>query len=391
MVRMNLPHLPQIQRILAPPVALVLAMLLPASPAAADSPLVTWDSANPQVSIFTRGNVTRALTWTCDDPNDDFPLELRCEVYDITLGPHGSGKEVKLSDTVCGKGSKDPIQVPHTYQVASAQKDHRYMYVARCRDAKKYDSMASILFWYDLTLPSSVIHSGPPKKSSSSTVTFVVSCADNSFSYKTPPPTFGAACDNYTSVTNTDTGVLAKPLSMSGSSTSAGMKITIAYTYLPPGNYRFETYAKDQAGNKGLSQFWTWGVAGPDGGPPDAAVLVDHGPPPDKATPDLAAAADKAGVGHDGSGQDGPGQDGPGQDGPGQDMNWDAAAAGEGGAGKDLKAGADKGHADAGAQDEGAGHETGCDCRAGGGAASSPALLGVLALLLAASRRRRNG
>jgi len=347
-------------------------MLLWAGGALAKSPLVTWASTNPQVSIFSRGNMTRALTWTCDDPNDDFPLELRCEVYDITKGGYGSGKEVKLSDTVCGKGSKDPIKVTHTYKVASLVKDHRYQYVARCKDAKKYDSMTSLLFWYDLTAPVSTIHSGPPKTSSSSSVTFVVSCTDNSFSYKTPPPTFGQACDNYTSVIDTATGSLAKPLSMSGSSTTNGMKITIKYTYLAPGSYRFETYAKDRAGNKGAVKIWTWGVAGPDGGPPDAAVLVDHGPQPDKGSPpDAAQVADKAGAGPDVSAPD---------------VIGDRLTAGDKAAKADTGAGADQGAGDAGAQEEEGGHETGCDCQAGGGAGSLP-WSGALLLLLFLVRR----
>ena len=73
--------------------ACYLTLILLCGSAWADSPQVTWATSNPAVKVFTKGPLPRTWTWTCDDPGDHFPLELRCQVYDITKGPmdRGSG------------------------------------------------------------------------------------------------------------------------------------------------------------------------------------------------------------------------------------------------------------------------------------------------------------
>jgi len=342
-------------------------LLLPAV-AAAKPPVVTMASGNKSMSMFDRQPLSRTWSWTCDDPDDNFPLQLRCLVYDVTKGTVGTGKEVKLSDTLCGSGSKDPIKVTHTYTVAAPKADHRYSYVAVCQDGKKFVTSAGPLFWYDVTAPSSIIHSGPPKVSYSSKVTFEVSCQDNSFGLTTAPKVPFVRCFNYTRVINTDTGQLEKPLSMPAYSTSSGMKIKQVYTYMAPGNYRFETYAKDEAGNMGLVKEWVWGIAWPDGGAPDAAVLVDTGPPkPDskQAAPDKALAADLAAPADQNAGG-GPDQNA----GP----KLDGVSVGEAGPGADLLGG-DFGGGDLD------GRDSGCDCRVGRPRALGDGLMFALMLL----------
>lgn len=360
----------------------VIGVLLVSGVARADWPVVTWATSNPATTVMTQGPLSRTWSWTCDDPGDHFPLELRCQVYDVTAGALDSGKEVKLSDKVCATASKDPVKVTHTYTVPSPQKDHRYMYVARCLDAKKYETTGTALFWYDLTPPTSKIHSGPPKKSAAPQVTFVFSCDDNSFGYKTAPPIFSAACDNYTKVIDVDSGALAKPLSMSGQSTSSGQKITLNYTFVSPGNYRFETYAKDQAGNKGQVQLWTWGVSGPDGGPPDAAVLFDAGPTADMAKPDTLQASDTASGGPDSAPQDMAGE--------AKDHPMDRGAMDQS-AGDNSGSGTDSGQTDSGGQGHLDGSDTGCDCRTSEhGGPTTPTGHGLLLLGLLLLLWRRN-
>ena len=308
----------------------------------------------------------------------------------------GTGKEVKLTDVLCATATKDPAKVTYTYNVASPKADHRYTYVALCKDAKKYEVSAGPLFWYDITTPSSTIHSGPPKVSSNSTVSFSISCQDNSFSLSTAPKVPFVRCFNWTRVVNTDTNALAKPLSMPASSSSSGMKVNQTYYFMAPGNYRFETYAVDEAGNIGAVKVWVWGISGPDGGVPDAAVLVDGGASADllaaadvkavqvdakAAAADLATPVDKHAAGDVVTAS----KDQTGHDkGAGKK---DFASLGEVGPGPDLQGGDLAGVGLVGS-------ETGCDCRVDGGEEGAPAetlLLLALALACILGRYRRKG
>ncbi len=244
--------------------------LLPA--AAGANPKITFNAANKGINPFTKGPLTRTWKWTCSDTAKVFPLKARCRVYDVTKGNLGSGKEVKLSDVPCGTSYKNPLKVTYTYKVPGAKGDHRYAYVAHCVDAKDCGGETGELFWYDITPPVSTIHSGPAKGSSPSTATFTVSCTDNSFSLKTPPPAPLFGCGNYVRLVDTDTNLVVKPTSMIGISTYPHRKFKVTYTGLPKGNYRFDTQADDDAGNVGQTKSWSFGP-----GKLDAGVKQDSG------------------------------------------------------------------------------------------------------------------
>ncbi len=353
-------------------IAVGIAILLPATAGAA--PTITFDPFNPSIDYFTKGPVARTWKWTCSDPAKVFPLSLRCQVYDITNGIPGTGKAVKISDVACGSGSANPVKVTYKYNVASPKADHRYMYVAQCHDSKKCGGIAGDPFWYDITPPVSTIHSGPPKVSSSSTVTFKVSCNDNSFKLTTAPLAPLTGCANYTKLVNTDTNMVIKPTTMSGVFFFNYKEITVIYTGLTPGAYRFETYAEDEAGNVGKIKDWAWGSPKLDsgvkkdtgtkkdsGGKKDTGAKLDTGGKKDTGTKkDSKDTANEAGVNFDSNGGSGDGQADEAGSGKGKD--------GGGGGNTDVAGG--------------------CDCRTAAGGAPHATLMLLLLLGLVLRRRR---
>ena len=66
-------------------------LMLGLATARAAPPQITWEAGNPFVSVHTGGPLDRTWTWHCDDPSDQFPLQQRCKVVDISLGVPGSG------------------------------------------------------------------------------------------------------------------------------------------------------------------------------------------------------------------------------------------------------------------------------------------------------------
>ena len=381
---------------------------------------ITFDSKNPAIDTFTKGPVARTWSWTCKGTDITPPLKLRCQVYDVTTGV---GTATLLSDKDCGTFNSTQATVTHTYDVASPKADHRYMYTAYCTDSASCGGNGGEVFWYDVTPPVSKIHSGPPKVSNSADVKFVVSCTDNSFLLTTPPLATPSGCANNFRLVNTDTNVVVKPWSY-GVSTTNGAKLNVNYGKLPPGNYRFETYAEDHAGNLGVKEVWTWGISGPDMGVPDAAPQPDSAvatPDSAVATPDTGAGKQDTGAGKldTGAGKDagdtyeaGSGnKDGGGKteavSGTGDSGDKLEAGSGTGDSGDKLEAGS--GNKDAGdtyeagsAKNDGGGAkldqgksggdgaDSGCDCRAfGSGAPQNAGLLVILLGLGLALRRRR--
>ena len=228
----------------------------------------------------------RTWSWSCDDPNDEFPLTQRCQVWDTcSLGGPCSANVASpspfvtlIDDTDCGTATSDPTTVTHDFDVPAGNylADHRYFYTARCDDADGNACLVSFPFWYDTTAPIVAIDGltipAPPPSSGTTTASaahFEFHCTDNSKDYDflgAPDPVATATC----SLFRDDALVLEEEcetnLSVDGTENGS-----VDYAALEPGVYRFEVTCTDAAidfdaagivnpGNESDPATWSWTV-----------------------------------------------------------------------------------------------------------------------------------
>ncbi len=167
------------------------------------------------IPVHTRSpDVYREWAWNCDDPEDEFPLTMNCEVWDTcTLSGPCSSDVVTPSPAVTQlaspmgptsgpppPGNCEPAteegDVTGIFDVAPADylPDHRYFYTGRCEDDAIGGSgnvcAQSRFWWYDTTSP--VPDFEPPlpldptpvdETTGLASVSFEISCMDNSQFY----------------------------------------------------------------------------------------------------------------------------------------------------------------------------------------------------------------
>lgn len=267
---------------LAVPLA-VAAAVATAGPARADVfPDVTWDAGNDGVPVQTKQPVARTWTWSCDDPNDDWPLTQRCQVYDTTAGGIGSGAEVKLSDADCGTAPTDPTTVTFPYDVPTPQAGRRYSYVARCVDSTGYSFARSRWFFFDDVPPTPHIATAPPSPTAQANALFALTCDENAYAFDFGPDiAYQPKCYLFCTVYNDTTGQVVRPTQACGTLTDATSQSTYGAGGLPSGTYRLEVYANDSVTNTSapVTHTWTVDVTPPDtniaSGPPDPAASQD--------------------------------------------------------------------------------------------------------------------
>ncbi|MCB9665258.1 MAG: hypothetical protein H6732_14195 [Alphaproteobacteria bacterium] len=235
--------------------ALGAAVLAPV-PAHAELPSIAWDDGN--AGYYTEQAPPLARTWTfaCDDPSDEWPLELRCMVVDLTEGPLGSGNEVVLVDEVCATAESEPASATYTFDVPEPEEGHRYGYVASCQDAKGNRYRSSRSGYYDPTGPTITLVSAPPPRVSEGEVDFTFTCDDASFGWDFSYLSFVhvAECDFRCALSKADgTSVwrtAACDVPTVADATSPGSQ---HYGDLPPGAYVFTVFGRDEAGNSGVA------------------------------------------------------------------------------------------------------------------------------------------
>lgn len=228
----------------------------------------------------------RTWGWSCDDPDDQFPLTQRCQVWDTCSvgGPCSTNVSTPspfvtlIEDADCGTATSDPTAVAHTYDIPTASylPDHRYFYTARCNDGDGNACLVSFPFWYDTTAPTVEIDAlatpGPPPPDEVTEATgahFEFGCTDNSKDYDflgAPAPVASATCSLFLDGTQISAQQCADDLPVDGSENGV-----IDYTNLAPGAYRFEVTCTDAAidfdaagvvhpGNESPPATWTWTV-----------------------------------------------------------------------------------------------------------------------------------
>ena len=257
-----------------------------AGEARAEIPNITWDSNNDGLSAHNNGPLTRTWGWSCDDPSDQFPLNQRCRVYDITGLPHGTlTGAVLLDDVDCGQAMSDPTSVVHDYDVPAAGllSDHKYAYAAYCQDsdpngANSYTSW--YWFWYDNSPPGVAVLSGPQDPSDATEVSFEISCDDASFGYDFGSITYEPQCYLLCALVNDTNDATVVPMSPcdTPSVTDATQIATHSYAFLPEGTYRFQVYGQDQVGLLSNLATYTWTVDLPDSDGDGIADSVDNCP-----------------------------------------------------------------------------------------------------------------
>ncbi len=230
----------------------------------------------------------RTWGWSCDDPNDEFPLTQRCQVWDTcSVGGPCSANVASpspfvtlLDDADCGTASSDPTAVVHGFDVAEPDylPDHRYFYTARCNDADGNACLVSFPFWYDTTAPVVAIDplatpAAPPNggATTASTAHFEFHCTDNSKDYDflgAPAPVATATCSLFRDDALVVAEECATNLAVDGSENGS-----VDYMALEPGPYRFEVTCTDPAidfdatgivhpGNQSAPATWSWTVEG---------------------------------------------------------------------------------------------------------------------------------
>ncbi|MBN1773713.1 MAG: thrombospondin type 3 repeat-containing protein, partial [Deltaproteobacteria bacterium] len=244
------------------------ALLLAAAPARAEYPTVTWDPANPAVYVHSTDPLARTWSWTCDDPSDQWPLQQRCLVYDVTAGEPGSGLEVVVVDADCGTAASDPSTVTYTYDVTGAAliTDHRYAYAAYCRDSAGYSYMSWRWFWYDAAPPTTTITASPSSPHAARSADFAFTCDDTSFRYAWGTSGYVAYCRLFCALFDDVTGAaihVAAPCAVPRVE-SAATVATQTYTGLVDGRYRFEVYGRDALGLTGTAASHVFTVELPD-------------------------------------------------------------------------------------------------------------------------------
>jgi len=247
------------------------AMLLVGLPATAwgEIPNIDWDAGNPTIGVHNNGPVQRDWNWSCDDPSDQFPLEQRCQVLDVTGGSPG----ITLTDADCGTANSDPTAVNYVYDIAAGDllDGHRYYYQAYCRDDTNASRWSAWWFYYDIGLPTVSIDDTPPAVSGGD-VSFDFTCDDASFGYDWFNSNYVPTCRLFCELVNTDTGVTVsvqacQDFVVTGNTETASH----AYNNLPTGNYEFRVYGRDGANNESTVATHTWEV---DNTAPDTLILT---------------------------------------------------------------------------------------------------------------------
>lgn len=231
----------------------------------------------------------RTWGWSCDDPNDEFPLMQRCQVWDTCSvgGPCSvnvaspSPFVTLLDEADCGTAASDPTVVVHDFDVPAPDyvPDHRYFYTARCDDADGNACLVSFPFWYDTTAPVVAIDAlaspAPPPAGGTTTATaahFEFHCTDNSKDYDflgAPDPKATATCSLFHEEVLVIEEECATALAVDGSESGVA-----DYADLPAGAYRFEVTCTDPAidfdaagivnpGNESHPVTWSWTVEDP--------------------------------------------------------------------------------------------------------------------------------
>ena len=240
-------------------------LLLLSTLAWADSPDISWDVANPPVYLQNDLPLDRNWNWSCDDPSDDWPLEQRCQVYDVTAGDIGSGAEVLLVDDDCGIAASDPTAVNYTYDVPLAVSGKRYYYTAQCRDSGGYTRRSSYWFFHDSSPPAVTI-TGGPADGTSTAAHFDTTCADDAFhfDYAGAGSGYQAPCYLYCALFDDVGGGTIRSLQscddfvLYDDTTPSGHDIT----GLAPNRYRFEVYGVDGVSLQSPTASWVWEAVG---------------------------------------------------------------------------------------------------------------------------------
>ncbi len=245
-------------------------------------PDVTWDAGNAGIPVQAKQPIARTWSWSCDDPNDDWPLTHRCQVYDTTAGGIGSGAEVLVSDADCGTAPTDPTNVTFAYDVPNPIAGRRYSYVARCVDATGYSFARSRWFFFDDVPPTPHVVAAPPSPTAQPSAQFALTCDENAYTFDFGAGlTYDPKCYLFCAVVDDTTGQTVRPTAACGTLTDATSESTYAVSGLPSGTYRFEVYANDSVTNTSttVSHVWTVDVTPPkaaiEAGPPALAASLD--------------------------------------------------------------------------------------------------------------------
>ena len=244
------------------------ALWLLALPARAEYPSIAWDAGNPPVYVHSTDPLARTWRWTCDDPSNQWPLQQRCRVYDLTAGDPGSGREVLVVDADCGTAATDPSTVTYAYDVPAAAlaTDHRYAYAAYCRDSAGYSFLTWRWFWYDASPPVASIVAAPSSPHPARSADFGFTCDDTSFRYAWGTSGYVPDCRLFCALYDDASGTaihLPGPCAVSRVEDAATVA-TQTYAGLSNGRYRFEVYGRDALGLTGATASIVFTVELPD-------------------------------------------------------------------------------------------------------------------------------